>query len=72
MSPATYQSNEPYTSPVGIPLDNQAAAGWSLDTSGGNSLGATMPDGQLRQPPDFMGDSGKPDNRSTNRPKGTV
>lgn len=42
------------------------------DTSGGNIVNKGPTDHKLHQPPNFMGDSGKPDNQSTNRPKGTT
>ena len=41
------------------------------DTSGGNIVNKGPTDHKLYQPPDFMGDSGKPDNSKTDRGKGT-
>jgi len=40
------------------------------DQSGGGNVVGKAPSGKLHQPPAIFGDSGKPDNRPTNRGKG--
>ena len=42
------------------------------DTSGGNIVGKAPTSNTLHQPPNFLGQGGKSDNQSTNRPKGTT
>lgn len=42
------------------------------DTSGGNVVGKAPDKNTLHQPPNFLGQSGKSDNQSTNRPKGST
>jgi len=56
---------------TGAEVNNQFATPGDGDASGGNSSGGkTMKAPVLYQPPAFMGESGKPDNQSTDRPKG--
>lgn len=57
---------------TGGKMENQARTP-DTDTSGGNSTGGTtMKAPRLHQPPNFMGQSGQPDNQSTSRPKGST
>jgi hypothetical protein len=56
---------------TGGSASRQAATPGDGDKSGGNSSGGKSPQApKLYQPANFMGQSGQPDNQSTNRGKG--
>lgn len=57
---------------TGADVKNQVSIPGDGDASGGNSSGGKSPKAPtLHQPPNFMGESGQPDNQSTDRGKGT-
>jgi hypothetical protein len=57
---------------TGAEQSKQAPNGGKPDPSGGNLVGGDGVKARLHQPPAFMGQSGKPDNQSTSRGKGTT
>jgi len=57
---------------TGAELSKQAPNSGKPDPSGGNLVGGDGVKARLHQPPAFMGQSGKPDNQSTSRPKGST
>ena len=55
---------------AGIETGKSGQQSREQDTSGGNVVGKAPSNNTLHQPPNFMGESGKPDNRPTDRGDG--